>query len=159
MLWDKFRTPENIPTKWEKIKTWKSSFRKGCAVLVQNSGLLFFCTSLRSRIHPNHVQRKQLLEISVTTFHRSSRILKHVGLFVQQPRGKERPAQADAALCRIPRTIIWSTNLNTLKTISLDRRWSAWDSNREAPRSTTDAELSPTTFLPNLITVLVGWSV
>jgi len=88
----------------------------------------------------------------MTTFRKSSNFVKHVGLCVQQPFGKvSELVQADAALFRIPRTIIWSTYLNTLKTIGLDRRWSAWDSSRLAPRSTTDAELSPATFVPNLI--------
>jgi hypothetical protein len=162
MLRDKFRKSEKMFLRNErKLKNQNRPFIKAVLFSFRKvSGLLFFYTPFRPRYHPNHVQRQQLYEISMTTFHKSSNFVKHVGLCVQQPRGKVTElVQADAALFRIPRTIIWSTYLNTLKTIGLDRRWSAWDSNRVAPRSTTDAELSPTTFVPNLIKVLVRWSV
>ena len=161
MLWDEFRTSEKIFLRNErKLKNQNRPFLKVVLFSFRKvSGLLFFCTSVRPRIRPNHVQRQRLYEISVTTFYRSNNFLKHVGLCVQQPRVKVTElAEADAALFRMPRTVIWSTNLNTLKTVSLDRRWCAWDSSRVAPRSTTDAALSPTTFLPNLIKILVRWS-
>lgn len=82
------------------LKNQNSAFVKAVLFSFRKVSGLFFFTSLRPRIHPNHVQRQQLCEISVRTFRMSSNFLKHVDLRVQQRRGKVTElAEADAALC------------------------------------------------------------